>query len=345
MTTLPPSFYVFGRWEGGTLDEPRVRALLQEARERQAALAARPIDDVLRVLEKVGRAWAAGCPQRVTAQERLPELLGFSAEMVALELDGLAMALSRPYLEAKLVGELGRLDAGDAWHRRPGTAGFVRAMPRGVTLHVASGNVATTGVLSLVEGLLARNVSFLKAASNVPLMPLLFLECLAEHDPEGILTGAVAVLGWSGERSKLHEVFCQEADAVVVWGGDEVLDTYRRAMGPHTKLIGWGPKVSAAFVGAEAVGLPATAAALARDVALWDQNACSSPQLVYCEGDVEQLVPALARELAALAQSLPMGALDLHERAEITKERELALAMEKALQERRFVLADFSKEH
>ncbi|MDB5102280.1 MAG: Coenzyme synthetase-like protein, partial [Cyanobacteria bacterium RYN_339] len=214
---------------------------------------------------------------------------------------------------------------GDVWHRRPGTQGFTRALPRGVVLHVASGNVATTGVLSLVEGLLAKNVNILKVASNAPSLPLLFAQSIADHDPEGVIARSFAILSWSGEREALHEVFCREADAVVVWGGDEVLETYRRALGPHTRLIPWGPKVSAGFLGAEALTAE-TATAVARDIALWDQNACSSPQVQYVEGDAAAFVELLALALERLAHELPMGTLDLHERAEITKERELALA-------------------
>jgi phenylacetate-CoA ligase len=329
---------VFGRALTGELDEIQLEGILLEARERLEALSAVPMDAILHVLERVGMAWAdPNFAPRVLAQAELPGQLGFSAAMVALELDGLAMALSRPYLEGKLQAELGRVDAGDVWHRRNGTQGFAKALPRGVVLHVASGNVSTTGVLSLVEGLLARNVNLLKAASNAPLLPRLFLETMQACDPTGLISGSLAMLSWSGEGSNLHEIFCRESDAIVVWGGDEVLETYRRALGPHVRLVTYGPKVSAGFLDAQSLApekCEATAKACARDIALWDQNACSSPQVLYLEDaepqepSVARFTTALARALDALAIELPMGPLDLHERAEITKERELALADE-----------------
>lgn len=327
---------VFGRTLQGDLTPELAREILHEAHEKRMALADVPIDAILHVLERVGADWSdPSFPARRRAQAALPAQLGFSPEMVSLELDGLGLALSRPYLEAKLRGELGRLDAADAWHRRPGTKGFARALPLGVVLHVASGNVATTGVLSLVEGLLAKNVNLLKVASNAPFLASLFAESLAAHDRAGIISRSFAILSWPGGKSTLHETFCRGVDGVVVWGGDEVLEAYRATVGPHTRLIPYGPKVSLGLLGAEALApdaVDASARAAARDIALWDQNACSSPQVLYLEdatpdlAGVTRFVKALAPALDALARELPMGALDVHERAEITKERELALA-------------------
>lgn len=324
--------HVFGRRVQGDLTPEQLRAIIAEGRDKAAAVADVPVEHVLLVLERLGRAFAPGSERHRELLDRLPGEIGFSREMVELELQGLGMALSRPFLEGKLRAELGRPDAVDGWHRRPGCPLFQRAVPRGLVLHVASGNVSTTGVLSVVEGILARNVNVLKAASAATTLPARFAEALAEADPNGPIAGSVAVLVWSGEREPLHEPFLAEADAIVVWGGEEVVATYRQGLGPQGRLIAYGPKVSAAFYGAEALGEPAltdAARAAARDVALWDQNACSSAQVIYLEDPdgtaAPRFVDALAGALDELAVTLPMGTLGLHERAEITKERELAL--------------------
>lgn len=322
---------LFGREVTGDLTREDVVGVLAQARSRAPAIAATPIASVLSLLERVGQLWAdPAFPFRQRVLAELPEQIGFAREMVELELYGLTMALSRPYLEGKIAAELGRLDAQDVWHRR-GQAGFQRALPRGVTLHVASGNVSTTGVLSLIEGLLTRNVNLLKVASNAPLLPLLFADSLALIDGFAELATSIAVMSWSGEQTPHHELLAREADAVVVWGGDEVVAAYRAHIGPSTRLVTYGPRVSAAFVGAYAVGpasLSETVAAIARDVCLWDQSACSSPQCLYLEakGDaLDTFLAALAAAMEAEGARLPMGGLGLQERAEITKERELAV--------------------
>ncbi|MEB3196934.1 MAG: acyl-CoA reductase [Candidatus Sericytochromatia bacterium] len=325
----------FGRPLSGHLTPERVAELLREARAAREAVAAVPIEDVLGILERVGQRFVPGGPLHGSLLEVLPGEIGFSREMVALELTGLHLALTRPFLEGKLRAEWGRADAVDTWHRRAGCPLLQRAVPRGVVLHVASGNVSTTGVLSVVEGLLARNVNLLKAASAATTLPLRFAETLRDCDPEGLLRSALAVLSWSGEREALHPQFLQEVDAVVVWGGDEVVATYRQSLGPQARLIAYGPKVSMALLGADTLqgdGLQQAAAEAARDVALWDQNACSSAQAIYLEDPEGALTPrfvaALSEALDRLADELPMGTLDLHEKAEITKERELAIARE-----------------
>jgi hypothetical protein len=64
---------------------------------------------------------------------------------------------------------------------------------------------------------------------------------------------------------------------------------------------------------------------LARDVALWDQLACTSAQCVYVEGRKRARLVAedLAAELDGLTAVLPEGSLTLDERIEIARLRAL----------------------
>lgn len=325
---MKSSAYRFGTWGPAPVSEDDVRAAIQEARQAASRLASVPTDALLRVLAAVGARWAdPASPYRARYLAEAPAASGFSREMHELELEGLALALSEPYLEAKLTGELGRLDALDLAAKGP-TGLFTRAVSRGVVLHVASGNVGTAGVLSLVEGLLTRNGNVLKPASKATLLPRLFVESLLEVDAEGVLAGSFAVLPWSGASQPFHRVFQQEADAIVVWGSEATVRTYRDGLGLGCTLIEYGPKISCAFLDASALADPqAAAAALARDVSVFDQSACSSAQVAYLEtADPAPFVAALKAALSAQARALPVGELGLHERAEITKDRELAAA-------------------
>ncbi len=326
--------WVFGEAWQGALNAERIEQVLTTARTRQEALAKLSVEPIIDALSCVGAAWATpGDPDRERLLAELPELIGFSREMVELELGGLTRVLQPDYLRDKIEQELGAVDALDWWHRRAGGTLFQKATPLGCVLHVASGNVSTTGVLSMVEGLLTRNVNILKVATRAPLMPQLFIQRLMQVDPTGVIASSLVILSWDGRRERWHEAFGQKADAIVVWGGDEVVATYRAACGPHTRLIVYGPRVSVGLLASEALGVARreeTARGVALDVALWDQNACSSPQVIYCEEDgahperVVGFVQALGHALDELARELPMGALSEAERAEITKEREMA---------------------
>jgi phenylacetate-coenzyme A ligase PaaK-like adenylate-forming protein len=328
-----PEHYLFGQRKDGDLSPDDARAIVTMARQHAERLQQVPVTEILTVLDRMARAWQdPHYGPRQQAMAKLPELTGFSPEMVAAELDAIPLALSRRYLEPKLRSELGALDALDAWRRRPGHEGMTRAFPRGVVLHVSSGNVSVGGSLSAVEGLITRNVNLIKAASDDPFFPILFAESLHEMDPDGIISGGLAVLSWSGRTVPLHKIFQQECDAIVVWGGEEVVQEYRRDLPLRCRLIEYGPRISFAVVGAEQAAQADTAAKLAQDIGLWDQTACSSAQTVYVEdptGDrclTRQFAAALAMALEAFQQQYPMGRLDMPEKAEITKERQMAVA-------------------
>lgn len=342
-----PEHYIFGARKTGTLTDDDARGVILAARRQLEKLQQVSTTEILTVLDRMGRSWRdPAYGPRKAALAALPELTGFSPQMVAAELEAIPAVLSRPALETKLRAELGDLDALDAWRKGPSGAGLTRAFPRGVVLHVSSGNVSVGGSLSAVEGLLTKNVNLIKAASDDPYFPILFAESLKEHDPTGVIGESLAVLAWSGRTSNLHKVFQADCDAIVIWGGEEVVHEYRRDLPLRCRLIEYGPRISLAVVGQEVLADPAKAAkALAADVGLWDQSACSSAQVVYVEdasGDgaaVDAFVEALAGALEAFQTEYPMGPLGLPEKAEITKEREMAKA-EMAMGQARLVVPE-----
>ncbi len=322
--------YLFGRPFEGLIDDAKARDILADAQERRAAFRQVPLETLMTTLERVGRRWAdPGDPLRKRVLEEAPAQIGFSRPMVEEELKGVALALSRPYLEPKVVKELGSLEALDDWTGGYGKP-FTRALPRGVVLHVSSGNVLTAGALSMVEGMLTKNINLLKASSRATLFPLAFAETVREVDEDGAIAQSFAVLSWPGAGSQVHRVFQQGCDAIVVWGGEDVVKTYREGLGLKCKLIEYGPKVSFGAVGTEALDDPAIAHEAAMAMALWDQSACSSPQVLYVEdpspdhGPTLAFVERLATALNAVQVSLPQGPLGMQEQAELTKERLVA---------------------
>ncbi|MBU6428581.1 MAG: aldehyde dehydrogenase family protein, partial [Cyanobacteria bacterium REEB65] len=325
--------YVFGDFRDDDLSEEAVKAVLAAALGKREEIQGVPLADILALLDRLSRRWADPADAfRLRALELLPDQLGWSRQMVERDLAGFAMALSRPFCEAKIAAELGDPACLDGWIRQARAksqqgplAPLVRAMARGVVLHVAAGNVGSVGALSVVEGLLGKNVNLLKAASSAPLFALLFAESLRETDEIGRISACVAVLQWSGRRARHHVLFKEHADAIVVWGGEDAVKEYRDGLGLQATLIEWGPKVSVGLVAREA-DLANSARAAAIDVSLWDQNACSSAQVIYVEGSdrVAPFVDALKSELSAFAVEYPPGLRSMQERAEITKARESA---------------------
>lgn len=322
--------YLFGRSFEGKIDDAKAQDILAEAQMRRADFRRVPIETLLSTLERLGRRWAdPGDALRKRVLEEAPAQIGFSRQMVEEELKSVALALSRPYLEAKVIKELGSLDALDDWTGGYGKP-FTRALPRGVVLHVSSGNVLSAGALSMVEGILTKNINLLKASSRATLFPLAFAESLRDVDEDGRIAQSIAVLSWPGAGSHVHRVFQQGCDAIVVWGGEDVVKTYREGLGLKCKLVEYGPKVSFGAIGAEALADPAVAADTALALALWDQSACSSPQVLYVEdpspdhGPTLAFMDRLAQALDEVQARLPQGPLGMQEQAELTKERLVA---------------------
>ncbi|HQG30271.1 MAG TPA: acyl-CoA reductase, partial [Candidatus Ozemobacteraceae bacterium] len=143
--------------------------MIAAGRERASAAASVPIHEVIEVLDRVAAVWAdPEHPLRKTAQRELPGLIGFSPEMVEKGLDVVAELCRHDATEARLFGEIGELAVMDGWVARNDLGYDLRAIPRGVVVHLAAGNVFVGAVDSLLAGILTKNANILKMSHVDP---------------------------------------------------------------------------------------------------------------------------------------------------------------------------------
>ncbi len=325
------SHFVLGETWSGPLTAERVREVLGRARERTLSYERISVRRIMRILDRAGAAWADPefAPRR-RAEQEIPDLVGMTLPMVAQSLTMMGNALRRDILEMRIERELGPADLLDRWTPRKSIGEYLRARPRGVVLTVASGNVFVGAAILLAESLLTGNVTLLKASSGDPLFARLFVESLAAFEEDGELTRSTAVLSWSGGDESLESLFKAGCDAIVITGGEEAVRRYHQGVDPHVEVVDYGPKLSLAVLTADAPGwqdLSELAGRLARDVSMWDQHACSSPQVLYVEGaeNAERLLEPLARALEELDAELPAAEPAFDTAIEVTKERQMAL--------------------
>lgn len=95
---------------------------------------------------------------------------------------------------------------------------------------------------------------------------------------------------------------------VIAYGRDETLEVLATRLAPGARFEGHGHGFGAAVV---REGSPQVAAALARDVAAYEQHGCLSPQVVLCAGDARGLAVGLHAALTALASAWPRAPMDL----------------------------------
>jgi hypothetical protein len=114
------------------------------------------------------------------------------------------------------------------------------------------------------------------------------------------------------------------ADAVHVYGRDSTVAAVRARVGAETAVVGHGAGLGVAYL-TRAAALDRSAAALARDVAAFDQRGCLSARVAIVEGDAARahdFAAALHEHLTDLDVRVPRGGLADDERAEAVRWRE-----------------------
>lgn len=324
------SHFFFGTWEhlGDDLPIERARHWFNPGRlkERSASLRKLPLERILGTLERTGRLLTdRDGTYRRRIMEAMPDVTGYSPELVARATDALATLLSRDFLRERLTC-LGDPRTLDHWVKLP-RRGTARALPLGSVCHVAAGNIFLGSIDSLLLGLITKNVNVLKLSRQDRVFPFLFLEALMEAEEEGEVSSHLAFTYWRRANEAVTELIKGGAfDAILLFGGEEAVREYKNGLAAETELLAFGPKISFGVVasGLDGAALDEAARGFALDICLWEQRACTSCQNLFVEGDAGDFAGRLFEALEDLSETLPPGRVELDEAVEIRKERELA---------------------
>lgn len=306
---------------------PELDGLFAEGKLKSAALQETALDEIIGTLHAFGQRWQPGGELFNQALAGLGADLPFSQEMVRLTLGVIPGLLSREALEKRVRGEFEDPKVLDRFITAKNGLGKVRAFPLGEMLHVTAGNVFISCIDSLVMGFLTKNVSYLKLSSRNNFFPFHFARALCAFDQKRVLADKFCVLIWKGGDAAIESRFKEHVPAIIAWGGEEMISSYRQGLGLGTKLLDYGPKISFQVVtkqGLQKLGLDEAARGIALDLIMWDQQACSSPQNLFVEDGVDVAALQAAIGVALDANPLPRGRLSADEQVEILKERERA---------------------
>ncbi len=254
-------------------------------------LAARPRDEVIAVLSATVDDWLApGSPWMEQAVALLPDATGFSAPMIRTALPMMLEPLRAPALE-----QIVRREAGT----RRGPA---------MILHILPGNLPGLAAIPVALSLAVGSTALIKPGRGDRVFPSLFAVSLARRDPA--LAACLAIHYWSGGDRPCEDVALAAADLVVAAGDDaSIADLASRTRG---RFIGHGHRISFALITGAQACEPSVAAHLARDIAVWDQRGCLSPQLCFVEGTfraAHDFACHLGRQLSRVAETLPPARL------------------------------------
>ena len=191
--------------------------------------------------------------------------------------------------------------------RQDDEAALSNRLGRGLTFHVAPSNVPINFAYSLVSALLAGNACIVKASSlNFPQTRIVcralrtagaLMAGLHPADREGppnpsSLLPYVNVITYPRHRQDITERLSALCAVRLIWGGDETIGRVRQApLPPQSYDVTFADRYSLLVIRQSAIermdgkALASLAQGFYNDTFLTDQNACTTPRLVYWVAD------------------------------------------------------------
>ena len=163
---------------------------------------------------------------------------------------------------------------------------------RGLCFHIAPSNIPVNFAFSFFFSLLAGNANIVRVPSKefeqVNVLLQIMKDILEKYPDIRVRTAFVKY----GRGSEATEFFSEKADARMIWGGDTTIESIRKLKTkPRCVDITFADRYSICIINAEEIlnlsdeKLQQLAENFYNDTFLMDQNACSSPQLIYWIND------------------------------------------------------------
>lgn len=163
----------------------------------------------------------------------------------------------------------------------------------GTLVHIAPSNIPVNFAFSLVMGMVSGNSNIVRVPTQtfaqMELMVQLFDEVASK--PEYADFARETAFVQSRHDSHLLKSLVAQADGLIVWGGDKTVERFRALpKAPRCVCVYFSNRVSSAIVSAKSVlyldedELFDLCVKFFNDTYLVDQNACSSPNLVFWKG-------------------------------------------------------------
>jgi len=261
---------------------PRITAAAQHLRARALGSELSP-SDVIEILERWGES-----------------LRGASVDAIP-GVAFLRLWLRRGTLESIVVRELGAEGLRGEWRQEHGAR--LRVFPLGVVGHWPAGNIEIQPMLSMSCALLGANACLVRVPAGLLSQTRALIGKLQEVAGAAPLLERICMVSFEHERADLQRAMAAAVDGAMIWGGAEAVSQIRALpFPPWARVAVFGPRLSVAAMDGGSWSAGANRETwcqrLARDVWQFDQQACSSPQVLFLErcagGDVAEFAGMLA---------------------------------------------------
>lgn len=162
---------------------------------------------------------------------------------------------------------------------------------RGLSFHIAPSNVPINFAYTMIDGLLAGNSCIVRTSSKdfvqTNILCRIIKEVFAESDSN--VKKYIAIVQY-GREKEINDYFSSLSDIRVIWGGDTTIQEIRKCPIPTRCVeLTFADRYSLCVLDAVAIlnikEWKITAQNFYNDTYLYDQNACSSPRLMYWLGN------------------------------------------------------------
>ena len=304
MTAVPASLIgPADRW----MDPPA--PAIRSSLKRLAPLSARsPAERIVR-LAPVLDAWQdPASPVREAAERVLPGITGFSEEMIRF---GFPLQCRR--IASSAIAAMCR-------------AGHPRLECPEPSVIVLAGNIPGLSLLDGVLSVVAGAPVALKLPSGEPATGLLLAGQLRGLSGED--APPLEAFWWPGGDDTREPELFDWAQRLYASGSDEAIDAirgrFRRTRGDRLgTFAGFGHRLSAGYIPEGGFPLEEACHRFAVDIAMWDQEGCLSPHVIFVTRsvDVESAAHLLAEALEHLDDRLPAGEMTFHRKLSIRRLR------------------------
>ena len=288
-------------------DHDLAHNLTSSLRNARTGLSTLSTDALITLLGSVGERFTRTLDDATIAE--IASNSGLSPAMTRETLAGMAASWTTDALDRLVRAEFPDPRVLDGFVTEADRA--VRAAAPGTTLHFGAGSIPGVTVTSMIRALLVRSPVLVKPGAGDAALTTRFARELHRADPR--LAAAVAVHYWPGGApawQTWERVLLNQADQVVIYGGNDTIESIRARAPASTRLIEHPHRIGVAIVDPGAARR--TAAQAARAVSLFDQKGCVSTHLILLLGDQAEARPwcgRLAEHLARIGTTLPAGPL------------------------------------
>jgi len=275
VTQMISCYLLEGKFEARTFED--FNEISRSINTYREDLATMPIDAIINILDVLGK--------KVLQNQEINTFQGVSYISLWLRRENLDRLCQINYIDKRYL---------DGFFKDE-TNILMAAQPRGIICQWIAANMPTLGFFSIVLAIISKNGCIIKMPEEYVSLILTILRELPKISVEFAgktysgkeILGAIAIVTFEGKAKNHSEDFSLVADCRIIFGGGEAV----RAISllpcrEHCETIIFGPKYSFGVFDREyieAEGFEKKLDLFVKDVAVFNQMACSSPHVLFLE--------------------------------------------------------------